>query len=178
MKKFILPLLVAVVSTIAFSSCDGDKVVPTSRVLTSYYTIPDYAHNIYWQKLVDNQGRTIYYYATIPNSDIKESVIETGAVLAYFCHKDGDKILPYTMFQEDPNKPGTFYEDMLSYDVKSGSITVMISSSDFGADYTVENVGPIQIKVSAIGNYDVYLKSLAAQGDQAAAEITEAAATK
>lgn len=163
--------MVAVLSSVVFSSCGDDKVVPTSRVLTSYYTIPDYSHNIVWQKLTDDQGRTLYYYATIPNSDITDNVRETGAVLAYLCHADGDKLLPYTMYQEDAANPGVFYEDMLSYDVKKGSITVMLASSDFGVDYTINNVGPIQIKVSAIGNYDVYLKSFEAQGDTSAGAI-------
>lgn len=166
MKRFILPFLVAVVSVFAFGGCRDHEVIPTSRVFTSYYTIPDYSHNIVWNKFADAQGRTLYYYATINNSDITDNIIKTGAVLAYYCHKDGDKILPYTMYQEDAQKPGAFYEDMLSYDVKPGSITIMLSSSDFGTDNTISHVGPIQIKVSTIGNYDVYLKSLTAQENQ------------
>jgi hypothetical protein len=148
MKRILLPMLAMMVAAFTLTSCSDDDIVG-ARVLTTYYDI----HNDQWQAAKDNNGNVLYYYVECSNNNVD---FENGAVTAYYCTTDGDKALPYTIYNAlDQDSNGVldyYYEDHLSYDIQKNGVTFILESSDFGVEHTIANVGELQFKVSVIRN--------------------------
>lgn len=142
-------MLACIVAALSLTGCERQEDVIGARVLTTYYTV----HNDQWQAATDNSGNVLYYYVKCDNQNVD---FEKGAITAYYCTKDGDKALPYTIYNAtDENNDGTldhYYEDHLSYDIQSDGVTFILESSDFGVTHTMDQVGEMQFKVCVIRN--------------------------
>ncbi len=154
MKKVILPLLAAMVASLAFSGCSNYDDSVVARVRTTYYTIEKNA----WKPVVDNStGQVVSYYAECYNSNID---FTNGVVTAYLCADEGDKALPYTIYNAQTDEDGNYieWEDHLSYDVQQNGITFILESSDFTVYQTLNGVdgqggiGALQFKVCVVRN--------------------------
>lgn len=153
MKRFILPLLAVAFASLALTSCDDPQAV----VLTTYYTIKPSE----WQSQYSNDGNghgtLVYYYAPCGNANLDKEAFESGAVTAYLCTDEGDKPLPYTLYNEsDTDGDGVidaFWEDHISYDIQNGGITFILQASDFRPDLTLSHIGDLQFKVCVIRNF-------------------------
>ncbi|MDY5968701.1 MAG: hypothetical protein SPJ13_01615 [Bacteroidales bacterium] len=153
MKRFILPLLAVAFASVVFTSCDDTEAV----VLTTYYNIkpsewqPQYSDN------GNGSGTLVYYYAPCGNSNLDAEAFQRGAVTAYLCTDEGDKPLPYTLYnQADTDGDGLFdayWEDHFSYDIQNGGITFLLQASDFRPDLTMSRLGTLQFKVCVIRNF-------------------------
>ena len=144
MKKFILPMLAAF---LLLTGC-GEK----ARVITSYYKVqPNQWEQAY--TLNDDGTYTVnYYYSTWENIDITPEVMDNGVVLAYYIDNDGrDNQLPYTLYFLDDN--GVPYQERIEFDIEAGKITFKIKDTDFNTAISMQNIGTMNFKVSAIGNF-------------------------
>ncbi len=145
MKKIILPMLACILASLSFSGCSYDDSV-VARVRTTYYTISPND----WLPVADG-NQVISYYVPCLNNDVD---FTNGAITAYLCHEDGDKALPYTIYNSQIDAQGFIveWEDHLSYDIQSNGITFTLESSDFSTHETLNNIGKLQFKVCVIRN--------------------------
>ncbi len=147
MKKIILPLLACFIATLSFSSCTNYDDAIVARVHTTYYKVKQNE----WKPVVDNAGHVLYYYVECANHSVD---FLNGAITAYFCAQEGDKALPYTIYNAQTDESGNYleWEDHLSYDVQQNGITFILESSDFSAFETLNTIGELQFKVCVIRN--------------------------
>ena len=143
-----MPVLASLLVAITFAGCTDDDTVG-ARVRTSYYTV----HNDEWTPVKDSDGNLLYYYVKCSNTNVD---FDNGAVTAYYCTEEGDKALPYTIYNAaDVNNVGTidaYYEDHLSYDIQKDGVTFILESSDFNVAETMARVGEMQFRISVIRN--------------------------
>lgn len=147
MKKLILPLLA---SLFLFAGC-----TEKARIYTSYYTVEP---NQWHQAITTYDDGTYdvnYYYASFANIDIDRNVINDGVVLAYYLDNDGrDNLLPYTLYLKgtDNNGNTVYYQERIEFDITEEVITFKIKDSDYNTTQSMQNIGRMKFKVSAICN--------------------------
>ena len=155
MKRFILPLVAMAIASLSLVGCGNDDV--RAVVLTKYYTVkpadwqPQYSNN------GDGTGSIAYYYAPCGNADLDMEAFQHGAITAYLCTDEGDKPLPYTVYNaSDENGDGlldTYWEEHFSYDIQNGGVTFIMEANDFRPDMTLDHIGTLQFKVAVVRNF-------------------------
>ena len=111
--------------------CSYEKYEVGTDMVVSYYTIGADQ----WNK--EQTGVGYQYYHTIRNKDITKSVIDDGAVLAYFIDPEfgTDHLLQYS-FPVGITGTSKMITQNIRFEVKRGEITFVLEWSD-GGEYDI-----------------------------------------
>lgn len=147
MKKFLLPMLIAMMAVFASCGPDPQPICPGPHVAMQhdYFTVtPDQ-----WQ-FDDNAG---YLYSEWESSIITDDVINNGMVNVYYIDDyERDNQLPYLLPRYYYNDLGeiVYFWENVRYDLSNGKVTFILQPSDFDIENSYQEIRKMQFKVTAI----------------------------
>ena len=138
MKKFILPVLVALL----FSACTTEEYITEEyytkvKTYSETYTVHwDMKYKYYWSEHFDDTG--LYYYCTIEDRNLTDEIFRYGQMNAYlFYVPEGETMgvlspLPFSDFITGTDNNGNFikWEEQITVEFAPGLITFILKLDD------------------------------------------------